>query len=218
MTYFLLMELRWHATLYYQRKQALTYYSLRMIEMLARVTTLHGIGARSLVIPINITLCMASLATQWDVPAFEECFNNAFSQEIFSVVILSAITFLLSEFAESQARFTLEAQSSRTLEKAAETLMSGLCDAVVRISSDGEVLSPSRSLAALLLSTNREGLVGQNLSSFVMKDSDRKRLLQVLSEGQEGIAGMLHVDFRDTWATPVPLQIFHTRCVKQANQ
>ena len=212
------MELRYHAALYYLRTQIVTYYIFRMLEMLFRVVTMHGLGSRNLVIPMNITLSMVSLATQSDVPAFTECFNSAFTQELFSVVILSSISFLLSEFAESQARFTLEAQSSRTLEKGAETLMSGLCDAVVRISSDGEVLSPSSSLAALLLSTNREGLVGQNLSSFVMKDGDRKRLLQVLSEGQEGSAGMLHVDFRDTCATPVPVQIFHTRCLNKTNQ
>jgi len=144
---------------------------------------------------------------------FGHCLANGMNGTIgnFLTVIILVLTY--RHMLLSQIRCTLEAKSSRNVESAVETLLHGMCDAVVHVRQDLTLKQPSPQLGSLLLYP-REMTMGCSFLELLHEELDRERVFHVMSASQEGsIPGAVHVSMRDMDRQPVPVQLFHTACM-----
>eukprot|EP00403_Amphidinium_massartii_P046407 CAMPEP_0178458566 /NCGR_PEP_ID=MMETSP0689_2-20121128/47612_1 /TAXON_ID=160604 /ORGANISM="Amphidinium massartii, Strain CS-259" /LENGTH=390 /DNA_ID=CAMNT_0020084879 /DNA_START=421 /DNA_END=1591 /DNA_ORIENTATION=+ len=121
---------------------------------------------------------------------------------VLSTALVVINTFLLEASMLTAVRANLNKQSALTFERAAENLLSGMCDAVVRLDSQLAVIGPARKLSGLLLQTaSLEG------AAFPLE------FLSFMRRGTDAIANTMNTHFRDSTHTRVPVQIFHAVCM-----
>jgi len=134
------------------------------------------------------------------------------------LIILCTVLLELREWAEMKA--LLEASSLRRFESAAESLLYGMCDAVVHLSSSLEIMDASPKLAGLLLQTR--SMEGVNFVELLEEGNEpdepnhRSKFLEFINRPPDAIAGTKYVAMRDSHNTRVPVQVFHAVCWDQA--
>ena len=108
----------------------------------------------------------------------------------------------------------IQAESSRAFESAAHTLLSSMCDAVVRLSGDFEFTKDCPRLSALLLRDPGVALQA-NFCDLLMHKNDKeafRNFMKVDCTTDSRLAGTIHVTLRDAYSVPVLVQLFHTMC------
>mmetsp|Transcript_33178 Transcript_33178/g.61323 ORF Transcript_33178/g.61323 Transcript_33178/m.61323 type:complete len:584 (-) Transcript_33178:42-1793(-) len=90
-----------------------------------------------------------------------------------------------------------------------------LCDCMIRLGSDLQLLEPSERFAAMLMKAG--DLQGASIYDFIPDEDDRERFSQmVVGKQLEGSShastdGMFHVNFKDSCGTDFPVDLYHTR-------
>jgi len=104
----------------------------------------------------------------------------------------------------------VETRSSKTFSLAAETLLQGMCDAVVRLDDDLNITTPAPKLGGLLLSTaNTEGA---SFLKFIYDEEECESFLQFMDRDCDMIASTKYMVLRDSNEMRVNVQVFHTVC------
>ena len=116
----------------------------------------------------------------------------------------------------TQVKSTLVAKVSGNFVSTMETILYGVCDAVVQVNEDLSLKTPSRELDAMLLNTRPACAEGMrhNFLNLVASE-DRSKLTTFLEPTMASghrLPGSVHVTLKDLNCTQVPVQIFHGRC------
>jgi len=139
-------------------------------------------------------------------------------KEVLFSAVICMFTACLQQTTKWSIRNEVEASSSKTFEKAAEALLSSMCDAVIHMSSEMCILKDSPRLCALLLQS-RTTSVSLNFCDFISSDDDREKFrLFIRRPPDEAMAETIHISLCDSNSTVVPVQIFHTQCVDLHDQ
>jgi len=131
-----------------------------------------------------------------------------------SLVIYESMGLLIYSWQFADARATLEAQASTLAETVTVRLLSTVCDAVVHLDSGSHICRPTPKLASLLLHCSGKPLDGTRFRDLLC-EHDVERFSQYLEArsgpmvGDSIASGLLHVDLRDIFGSPFPVQIFH---------
>jgi len=139
------------------------------------------------------------------------------TQEVFTSFFIFAATTIVTRSRDAEFLATLQAKSSQNIESAARGLLSSVCDAVVRLSKDLQILEQSRHLASLLLRSPNDMSVGVSFADLAFDASETERLIRFL-ERPISDACTLHVSFMDAWGMPVKFQLFHAWGVDTDNE
>jgi len=146
------------------------------------------------------------------------CPTNNMNSSLGGFLTVTFVVLMHRHMVLSQIRCTLEAKSSRNVESAVETLLHGMCEAVVQVRQDLTLKQPSPQLGALLLHP-RELNMGCSFLELMHEKHDRDKLVHVMSASQEAsIPGTVHVSMRDTDNLLVPVQLFHTPCMDAVDE
>ncbi len=131
-----------------------------------------------------------------------------------STMVCASVWFLEScDAAELRARIEVRRES---LEKSAvNTLLAGLCDAVVLLDQEHRILEASPQLSALLLS-KATTLPGKDFACLLDGDGEQQRFREHMARASESEVGdgqihakALHITLRDSCGAPVRVRILH---------
>lgn len=97
-------------------------------------------------------------------------------------------------------------------------ILTRLCDCMVKLGPDFQIMEPSKQLAALLLSSGIRQLEGRSFSDYMSSDEDWQRFVAALQErvwdsdgGEESLdVGMILVHLRDSRGKEFAAHIHHT--------
>ncbi|CAE8737351.1 unnamed protein product [Polarella glacialis] len=123
--------------------------------------------------------------------------------------LLIVSCFILSNALTEGARATLEAKTSRQVQTTAHSLLSVLCDAVLTLGPNLQLLHKSPQLAALLLkAAGPRYLLGEDLMNLVVPE-DQAQLRQDLESHDGCDVRLLRSGMRDSSGGIVQVRIFH---------
>mmetsp|Transcript_41263 Transcript_41263/g.94958 ORF Transcript_41263/g.94958 Transcript_41263/m.94958 type:complete len:600 (+) Transcript_41263:59-1858(+) len=124
-------------------------------------------------------------------------------------------TILLERLYTTQTRLKLRSEASERVQAQAERLLSGMCDAVVRVSDDNYgILEDCPSLASLLLhksTTSMKGIVFTDLMPPLT--GDREAFESFLERPKDSSTQMIVTTLKDMASHTVCVQLFHVACV-----
>eukprot|EP00930_Biecheleria_cincta_P022292 TRINITY_DN16292_c0_g1_i1.p1 TRINITY_DN16292_c0_g1~~TRINITY_DN16292_c0_g1_i1.p1 ORF type:complete len:565 (+),score=69.38 TRINITY_DN16292_c0_g1_i1:61-1755(+) len=129
-------------------------------------------------------------------------------QELFLFYCAMTLQATVHSLISSESLATVEAKSLRQAEFTARSLLTRLCDAVVRLGPNLRLREPSQDLAALLMKEKApDYFLGDSFVDLVEED-DREFLMQELSSSGNCVRA-LPVRMRDSCGNSVTMQIFH---------
>ncbi|CAE8721693.1 unnamed protein product [Polarella glacialis] len=180
------------------------------------------VGFRFAMLPLCKPLCMAVLTLMQNAVTifmFEkvlnadachaECNPNWFGTELGIDALLIVSCLIISNALTEGARATLEAKTSRQVQTTAHSLLSVLCDAVLTLGPDLQLLHKSPQLAALLLkAAGPRYLLGEDLMNLVVPE-DQAQLRQDLESHDGCDVRLLRSGMRDSSGGIVQVRIFH---------
>eukprot|EP00403_Amphidinium_massartii_P020908 CAMPEP_0178393652 /NCGR_PEP_ID=MMETSP0689_2-20121128/12297_1 /TAXON_ID=160604 /ORGANISM="Amphidinium massartii, Strain CS-259" /LENGTH=547 /DNA_ID=CAMNT_0020014249 /DNA_START=158 /DNA_END=1801 /DNA_ORIENTATION=- len=148
---------------------------------------------------------------------------GAVAQEFVAAEVLVSVVVCLASKSVEQGtmagiRAEIDATRSKEFVKAAETLLSSLCEAVVHLSEDLDIKRNCPRLSALLLHDQRwlENSSSMSFCDLMPYEDDKEafRAFMLRSNDSEGIAQTMHTTLRDSFSLPVAVQLFHTKLVE----
>eukprot|EP00927_Polykrikos_kofoidii_P012408 TRINITY_DN15341_c0_g1_i1.p1 TRINITY_DN15341_c0_g1~~TRINITY_DN15341_c0_g1_i1.p1 ORF type:complete len:657 (+),score=72.02 TRINITY_DN15341_c0_g1_i1:45-1973(+) len=141
--------------------------------------------------------------------------GNVWMTEIVSVVIILGFSRLAQVWKLSEVRAQVKAEFFATAEKTARSMLLGLCDVVLHVSSERglPIMTNSPQLEALLFRQPPNGFASESFLKFV-EAADHDRLLNSLSAGSDPQRPLmsLPLSLLDCRNAPVRVQLFHVCC------
>ncbi|CAE8636017.1 unnamed protein product [Polarella glacialis] len=130
---------------------------------------------------------------------------------IFPSIFIFILSAIVEQSRKSELRATLEGKASKELETSVEAVLATICDAVVLLSDNFQLLRPSPHLAGLLLRSSCSAVLmtGGNFVELLV-ESDRDSCLQFMG-GPHTHAKMLHAHMRDANSSAVSVHLYHTK-------
>mmetsp|Transcript_57699 Transcript_57699/g.137269 ORF Transcript_57699/g.137269 Transcript_57699/m.137269 type:complete len:617 (+) Transcript_57699:133-1983(+) len=111
----------------------------------------------------------------------------------------------------------LDAASSKQLSKAAHSLLSGMCDAVVHLSPDFDILEGHDRLVSFLLHyVNRDSRGSSTLANFrdvIFDDANKAAFQAFIAQPCDGFTQTAHISLIDGEGNPLRVQLFHAQAV-----
>mmetsp|Transcript_10415 Transcript_10415/g.23579 ORF Transcript_10415/g.23579 Transcript_10415/m.23579 type:complete len:593 (-) Transcript_10415:81-1859(-) len=137
--------------------------------------------------------------------------STTFGAHAVCTVLIVLSTALLEVSWRSKLRADLEATTAKSFECAAESLLHGMCDAVVRVDSELKVMGGSLQMASLLLQPV-SSLHGASFPFFLQDEDERQEFTSFIKRSTNSVANTMNTVLRDSTQTRVQVQIFHARC------
>ncbi|CAE8581190.1 unnamed protein product, partial [Polarella glacialis] len=130
---------------------------------------------------------------------------------LFPSIFICILCAIVEQSRKSELRATLEGKASKELETSVEAVLATICDAVVLLSNNFQLLRPSPHLAGLLLRSSCSAVLmtGGNFVELLV-ESDRDSCLQFMG-GPSTHAKMLHAHMRDANSSAVNVHLYHTK-------
>lgn len=143
--------------------------------------------------------------------------------ELVTFIMLVLLCFGIRWMTVKMIHATLVAKASENAVSATETVLYGLCDAVVRLNEDLRLAKPSYELDTMLLNTSWgvPDTVERSFLGMLCTEADRSRFEAFVTDKAEThskIPKTLHVSLKDTSNVPVPVQLFHTWCLDATDE
>eukprot|EP00403_Amphidinium_massartii_P001868 CAMPEP_0178369940 /NCGR_PEP_ID=MMETSP0689_2-20121128/38_1 /TAXON_ID=160604 /ORGANISM="Amphidinium massartii, Strain CS-259" /LENGTH=627 /DNA_ID=CAMNT_0019989731 /DNA_START=68 /DNA_END=1947 /DNA_ORIENTATION=+ len=200
------------ANLIFRRDATNTYSAIGLLWWsITRQDSRFGIGFNILALVVLAFLVPFNERTQSD--PVSQWFREAATLSLVSVVGIS-----VERAMKRSIHSELQAKSSQAFEKAADKLLSSMCDAVVHISGDFKILSDCTRLLTLLFIQPKSSYgkkTAMMFSDLIYTDQDRQVFKAFLERhASDFLADTVHISLRDSTGIEVPVQIFHTSCVK----
>ncbi|CAK0806359.1 unnamed protein product [Prorocentrum cordatum] len=177
---------------------------------------------------ISLAICSAIVFDSESSDASEhECRSQPRIDIVFEVfaatLVFGIFIALFHQLVRLAVRCEIEARSSRTELKAARSVLSGVCDAVVELDSDFRLQDGSPQLVDMLLLNPQRSLLGEDLRSFLASEKDRQKFSEqmgkasLLSEDElaTGLSAAFHVSMRDSSSIPLDAEVFSVRFVNR---
>jgi len=97
-------------------------------------------------------------------------------------------------------------------------LLNRLCDCLLYLGPNLEILEPSPNMAAMLFISNGSSLQGNNFCDYIASGEDRDRFIETMeSSSQEDHAGILALHLRDVESREVQVHVYYTSFHGQDN-
>ena len=153
----------------------------------------------------------------WTVHSGQELRLGVVVNELTLLGCLLLLTKITTFAVRGLTRAQLQVKNSSRFESAIESLLFGMCDAVVHLRDDFTVLRPSESLNAMLLKTSAFAIQEPSVQSFLdcfYVESEKAKFIEFVEARSRdlGTRSTLHVRLRDATGLPVSVQVFHSAC------
>jgi len=91
-------------------------------------------------------------------------------------------------------------------------LLNRLCDCLLQLGPDLEILEPSPNLAAMLFLTHAQALQGTSFCTYMASDEDRRRFIEAMGKdtSEEEPAGIIPLRLRDTQSREFQVHAYYT--------
>ncbi|CAE8649272.1 unnamed protein product, partial [Polarella glacialis] len=128
-----------------------------------------------------------------------------------AVIFMSMAVCVTTDWAfSSEAQVTVESKTSRNVEATAQSLLSVLCDAVVRLGPDFRITTPSPRLAALLLKSPGPLCLEGKVFTDLVHPEDRECIARQLEVNIGGPVQLLRIRMPDSDGRLLTVQAFHS--------
>ena len=118
-----------------------------------------------------------------------------------------AIAVLVNSTRDSEIRAIIDAKIARDFAKAANALLSLICDAVVQLTSSYDIAEASPKLEALLSRQSHHGLKGTNFVDLLHTDCPTEAFVDFMS-GLDADSEMMSIVLKDSKGGKVRAQLF----------
>ncbi|CAE8641446.1 unnamed protein product [Polarella glacialis] len=156
------------------------------------------------------------MAEHWAQPhcdgllSVDDLTTFSFRSELAVIVVSMAICVTTDWAIEAEARVTVESKTSRNVEATAQSLLSVLCDAVVRLGPDFRITTPSPQLAALLLKSPGPLCFEGKVFTDLVHPEDRESIARQLDSNTGGPVQLLRIRMPDADGRLLTVQAFHS--------
>ncbi|CAE8658824.1 unnamed protein product [Polarella glacialis] len=133
-----------------------------------------------------------------------------FRSELAVIAVSMAICVTTDWAISAEARVTIESKTSRNVEATAQSLLSVLCDAVVRLGPDFRIKTPSPQLAALLLKSPGPLCFEGKVFTDLVHPEDRESIARQLESNTGGPVQLLRIRMPDSDGRLLTVQAFHS--------
>ncbi|CAE8645926.1 unnamed protein product [Polarella glacialis] len=199
--------------------KSFTYYrSLNEILFMVRIGQAGIFGNFLLQLFLNImatgfSFVMADVWASTDCSALfsaDDLSSFSLRSELAVVFVCLAVCVTTDRAVASEARVTVESRTSRNVEATAQSLLSVLCDAVVRTGPDFRITTPSPQLAALLLKSPGPRCFEGKVFTDLVHPEDRESIARQLESNTGGPVQLLRIRMPDSDGRLLTVQVFHS--------
>lgn len=199
-------------TIFFYGEEENTFYQVHSWIVLVHLVLNVVDGEMWLVALLNATFAVLSACTAIVyVPGCSVL--GAILYELTVFCISHGLALMVVSCREAMLRATLDAKMSRILQVGNASLLSSMCDAVMRLDSGLDIMTPSPQLAALLIRPASENVMQGSSFMELLENEDDQSLFLKATQMTDSVSRVIHTQFQDTNGSSLQVHLYHTRCL-----
>eukprot|EP00930_Biecheleria_cincta_P001380 TRINITY_DN102521_c0_g1_i1.p1 TRINITY_DN102521_c0_g1~~TRINITY_DN102521_c0_g1_i1.p1 ORF type:complete len:578 (+),score=95.56 TRINITY_DN102521_c0_g1_i1:30-1736(+) len=188
----------------------LWYAGLRLAVALTAIPVEGNVGGS-----LEIGLSCATLLISMTSSSAFMMFPSVCSFEFVELIIIFMVQHIAVEARQTKVSSAMEIKEARNASAASASFLAVTCDAVVHLSKNFVITSPSPQLAAMLSKGNSsEALDGSRFLEYLSEDAERNNFVDFINQDDKlNVARAFTTNLKDSDSKLVSVSLFQARCL-----